>query len=333
MTLGMASSSPTAEGFRLIFRQPTIPLAELAWRWSFAGAAWFLIAAFLLEYGDSLGVTTLDCLLLGTQQPALVWDSIRHIFQGSAFRFTQGGIVLAIALTIAWIVLASLGRLVVLRAMAREYEPSTNESWRTPLRSLAGLNFLRAAAALAGGIGKIGAFLLASSLWASTHMKGGDAARLSMALLVIVITCWAVLNWLLSTAAVFVVAEQDDAIGAIGSTVRLCWKQMGPVIVVGVLFGLIHIGAFLTMWGAGLTVLSLGSVLGAGPTLFLALVILIAYFGVTDFLYTARLAAYLAIIKKDEVPEVVSPEPSGPVQPSAVDPTELILSDVPLPAS
>lgn len=328
----MASSSPTAEGFRLIFRRPSIPLAELAWRWSFAGAACFLVAAFLLEYGESLGVTTLDRLLLGTQQPILVWQAIRHIFQGSAVRFTEGGIVLAVALTIAWIVLASLGRLVVLRAMRQEYEMSGDDGWRLPLQSLMGLNFLRAAAAFAGGVGKIGAVLLASSLWASTHMKAGDAARVSMALLVVVITCWATLNWLLSTAAVFVVAEQDDAVAAIGSTVRLCWEQMGRVVVVGVLFGLIHFGGFLTAWGAGFTVLGLGGALGSGPTLFLAFLIFVAYFGVAGFLYTARLAAYLAIIRNDQVQDATRAEPRGPVRQSAVDPSELILSDVPLAA-
>jgi hypothetical protein len=329
----LPSSSPTAEGFRLIFRRPSIPLAEIAWRWSFAAAAWFLLVAFLLEYGKSLGVTTLDRLLLGTQQPILVWKAIRHIFQGSAFRLTEGGVVLAIALTVAWIGLASLGRLVVLRAIAEEYEISTNDDWRTPLRSLIALNFFRAAAALAGGVGKIAAVFLTSSLWASTHLRAGDAARFAVALLVLVIAVWAMLNWFLSAAAVFVVTERDNALGAIVSTVRLCWDKMAPLVIVGVLFGLIHFGAFLSAWGAGLTVLSLGGALGSGPTLFLVFLILAAYFAGAACLYTARLAAYLAIVRKHETSDASGVEPTGPIERSAVDAGELILSDVPLPAS
>src|SRR5207237_4233240 len=53
-SLTMASLSPTAEGFRILLRRPIIPLAEIAWRWTFAAAAWFLAAMFLLEYADTV---------------------------------------------------------------------------------------------------------------------------------------------------------------------------------------------------------------------------------------------------------------------------------------
>src|SRR2546426_11862299 len=106
----MNSSSPTAEGFRVVFRRPSVLLAEVVWRWSFAAAAWFLGTIFLLQYADGLPVTATDRLLLGTNQPALIWRAIHRIFQGSAFRFTGVAILLMTTLTIAWIVLASLGR-------------------------------------------------------------------------------------------------------------------------------------------------------------------------------------------------------------------------------
>ena len=93
----MRSPSPTAEGFRLIFRRPAIPLAEIAWRWSFAAAFWFLSASFLFQYADSLPANRVDRLLLGTHQPALILRALHRIVHGSALRFTAGGIVLAIA--------------------------------------------------------------------------------------------------------------------------------------------------------------------------------------------------------------------------------------------
>src|SRR5205823_12198198 len=80
----MASFSPTAEGFRILFRRPIIPLAEIAWRWSFAAAAWFLAAMFLLQYADTLPVKALDRLLLASQQPVLVGHGLHRIFEGSA---------------------------------------------------------------------------------------------------------------------------------------------------------------------------------------------------------------------------------------------------------
>jgi hypothetical protein len=79
--------------------------------------------------------------------------------------------------------------------------------------------------------------------------------------------------------------------------------------------------------------LSLGGALGSGPTLFLVFLILAAYFAGADCLYTARLAAYLAIVRKHETSDASGVEPTGPIERSAVDAGELILSDVPLPAS
>src|SRR3954467_187717 len=122
----MRSSSPTAEGFRLIFRRPAIPLAEIAWRWSFAAAFWFLSASFVLQYADSLPANRVDRLLLGTHQPALILRALHRIIHGSALRFTAGGIVVAIALVVTWIVVSSLGRAATLKAMmdALEITPS-----------------------------------------------------------------------------------------------------------------------------------------------------------------------------------------------------------------
>src|SRR5262249_19288820 len=166
----MRSFSPTAEGFRLIFRRPSIPLAEIAWRWSFAAAAWFLGVMFLFEYADSLPVTRLDRLLLATQQPVLVLRAIRRIFEGSAFRFTRAGVLMTLALVVAWIVLASVGRAVTMRSLTEELELGAAVPWsRKTVRSLVAINFLRAAVMLAAVTAGIGSLLLASSMWASTH--------------------------------------------------------------------------------------------------------------------------------------------------------------------
>jgi len=60
----MAAWSPTREGFRAIWRQPALSLAEVAWRWSFGAAAGVLLSVGLLEYLDSLPVAGADALLL-----------------------------------------------------------------------------------------------------------------------------------------------------------------------------------------------------------------------------------------------------------------------------
>jgi hypothetical protein len=325
------STSPTAEGFKLIFRRPAIALAEIAWRWSFAAAAWFLIALFLIAYADSLPVNALDRLLLGTQQPILVLRAIQRIFHGSAFRFVEAGTVLAIALTLAWIVLASFGRVATLKALLEHFGVGAKPG-RGVFSALLALNFLRAATTLAAAVGAIGAVLLASSVWASTHIPAADATRLCVAVLFITWIVWDALNWLLSTAAVFVVSAQNGALDAVARTVRLCQELPGAFVAVGIWFGLAHLGAFIAAFGFGFTVLGAMGTLPGGPILFVEFLIFLGYCAVADFLYTARLAAYIAIIHGEERQKSHEPSSAPPRVPSAVDPSELILSDVPLAA-
>jgi hypothetical protein len=333
----MGSPSPTAAGFRLILRRPTIVLAEIAWRWSFAVAVWFLGGAFLLQYAGSLSVNSVDRLLLGTRQPVLILRALHRIFHGSALRFTTSGILLAIALTIAWIVLASLGRAATLKATTEELgiTPSPNTR-RGTISSFFALNFLRAATTLAAVVAGFGALVIASGVWASTHLSAADATRFWLALLLLVWISWATLNWLLSTSALFVAADGIGAFPAISATVGWYRDRRGSVLAVGTWFGLIHGGAFLTACGAGFTVLGMAAALGPGPTLFLEFLILAVYCAVADALYIGRLTAYLAIIlgapAYARLPQAPLPTVSGSGR-ASVDQSELILSDVPLAAT
>jgi hypothetical protein len=334
----MRSSSPTAEGFRLIFRRPAIPAAEIAWRWSFAFALWFLGTAFLLQYANSLSVNALDRLLLGSRQPVLVLRALHRIFHGSALRFTTSGILLAISMTIAWIVLASLGRAATLKAMMGELELSPAiTSRRGVLSSIVGLNFLRAAAALAAVIAAIGAGLIVSGVWASTHFSVADAARFWLALVFLVWMAWAILNWLLSTSAAFVATDGATVFGAVSETIGWSRDRPGSVLASGIWFGLIHGGAFLTAFSAAFTVLSMAQVLGPGLTLFLEFLIVVVYCAVADFLFIGRMTAYLAIIRRGDTFDTAEPQLPAPTSPgperASVDQNELILSDVPLPAT
>jgi len=330
----MASSSPTAEGFRLLFRRPSIPFAEIAWRWSFAAAAWLLGAMFLFEYADTLPVTTLDRLLLGTQQPLLILKAIHRIFEGSAFRFTRAGVLLAVALVLAWIVLASIGRLVTVQSLTAEFELGGPERFRGGFGSLVGQNFFRAAITVAAIAAAIGSALFASSLWASTHISVAASVRIWFALLLITASVWSGLNWLLSTSGIFAVEAGQPTFDAIASTVALCVERPGALFVTGTWFGLIHFGAFLFACGAGFTVLGAAGVIGARGVLFLEFLILLAYTAVADFLQIGRLAAYMSILRGGAEPVSVEPAAVPPQHEfGAVDASELILSDVPLPTS
>jgi hypothetical protein len=78
-------------------------------------------------------------------------------------------------------------------------------------------------------------------------------------------------------------------------------------------------------------------VLGPSPTLFLEFVIIAAYCAVADLLYIGRLTAYLAIIGRGDSLDLAEAQLPPPIFPgaerTAIDQNEVILSDVPLPAT
>src|SRR5215467_10642978 len=106
----MSVWSPTTEGFRTMFRKPSLSIGEIAWRWSFGAAACVLLGLTFLSYLDSLPVDRTDMLLLRTRHPVLVAQAFSHIFHGSVMRVVFASIVLFSALALLWILLASLGR-------------------------------------------------------------------------------------------------------------------------------------------------------------------------------------------------------------------------------
>jgi hypothetical protein len=337
LSSGMSPLSPTAEGFRVTFRLPAIPFAEIAWRWSFAAAVWFLGALFLIEYADSLPVDRLERLMVATRLPALVLRAIHRIFRDSAVRFTEAGVLLAIALTIAWIVLASFGHTATLKALIEEFGiPVSDDAPRGRFfASLLALNFLRATVAWAALIACLGTVLLASSVWASTHISVVDAVRLCLAVLFFAWLAWAVLNWFLSLTSVFIVTGRAGILTALASTIRFCQEKIGPVLGVGAWFGLAHLGAFIAAWMSGFVVLGAIGTLRIGPVFFLEFALIAGYCVIADFLYTGRLAAYVAILRSKESSLSLSGK-TAPTAPAtgrrSVDQDELILSDVPLPA-
>jgi hypothetical protein len=205
------------------------------------------------------------------------------------------------------------------------------------ISSLLALNFLRAASTLAAIVAAVGAIFIASGAWASTHMSASGAARLWLFLLISVWTAWAMLNWLLSTSSLFVAVDGVSALTAISSTLSWYRDRLGSVLVAGIWFGLIHGGAFLTACSAAFTVLGMAQILGSGPTLFLEFLIIAAYCAVADLLLIGRLTAYLAIIRRGASLDLREPQLPPPIFPgserTAIDQNELILSDVPLPAT
>jgi hypothetical protein len=340
----MISRSPTLEGFRTMFRRPSLGFAEVAWRWSFGAAASAVLAFGFIEYLDSLPVKSRDLILLETNRPALIWRAVSDILHGSGPRLAECAVLLACSLAIGWIVLASLGRAVTTRALLAHFRESLPKqpgqlagATASGYVPLLGLNFLRATAIVAAIIASLVPWFFARIASAPGDDSIAGASLGFVFLVTLVWFSWYVLNWMLSLAALFVTAENRSTFDALRAAVEFSSSRFASVLAVNACFGLAHIASLLLAVLAVMFPLSLLSALPPGYAYIGALLVLLAYFVVVDFLGIGTMAAYVAIL---DGPRTLSMAEHHPLHPDAdcgserrgVDPDELILSDVPSPA-
>ena len=316
--------------------RPSFGLAEVAWRWSFGAAVSLLLGFAFLEYLDTLPVRNADLFLLRTAQPVLISQAVRHIFKGSAFRLIEAAAVLILALGVGWVIVSSLARAATIKALLAQFrETAENRNWR--LWPLLTLNGFRLGTTLAAVVGLLAAFLLGGAVSRPAHPAPGSAFLIVLAIAMLVWISWSMLNWFLSLAGIFVVAEGETTFRAITATVDLCRTRAASVFAAGTWFGLAHLTAFVVATSVVAFPLGFASVLPASVVLGGVLLVTLLYFAIADFLYIGRLAAYVAILRLPDVPAIADAMPTplltlsgaGHQSSSGVDPTELILSDAP----
>jgi len=244
----MSRPSPTLEGFRAAFRQPSLALAEIAWRWSVGATACTLLGFAFFEYLNTLPVNSGELLFLRSRHPILISRAIAHILRGSLTRVSMAALLGAAGLTVLWIFAASLGRAITVRALLDHFSdrfvpdsapqsaapiargeacaPQPNEADGNaidspPVRlaerrkqflpaSLLALNFLRTAVTLAAWFALVGASILAGFASTNRNPQPGLAFLFFLPLAALVGGLWLILNWFLSLAALFAVRNGND---------------------------------------------------------------------------------------------------------------------------
>jgi len=243
----MSRPSPTLEGFRAAFRQPSLALAEIAWRWSVGATACTLLGFAFFEYLNTLPVNSGELLFLRSRHPILISRAIAHILRGSLTRVSMAALLGAAGLTVLWIFAASLGRAITVRALLDHFSdrfvpdsapqsaapiargeacaPQPNKADGNaidlpPVRlvrrkrflpaSLLALNFLRTAVTLAAWFALVGASILAGFASTNRNPQPGLAFLFFLPLAALVGGLWLILNWFLSLAALFAVRNGND---------------------------------------------------------------------------------------------------------------------------
>jgi len=310
--------------------RPAFGLAEVAWRWSFGAATAALLMFCLLEYLRTLPVSDMDLWLLRTRQPTLVGQALADIFRGSSPRLVEAGIMSVLVLAITWIFVASLGRAAITSSLLAYFRTGASAQpaiWHW--RSLLGLNLLRVAATLAASLAFFGGIFL-GQLVASKNQSPLPAVLIFLSVVLLALTAWLVLNWFLSLASLFVLAEGCSTFDSLAATLDLILQRTGAVFAVSIWFGLAHGIVFFVASSLVALPLAFAGVLPAGVIIGGLVAVTLLYFAVVDFLHAGRMAGYAAILQFPPSPSLPPFDRESPPDSGRVDPDELILSDTPV---
>ncbi|MGC2742199.1 MAG: hypothetical protein WA672_03365 [Candidatus Angelobacter sp.] len=280
--------NPITQGLRAVTRDPAIFLVEILWRWSFA------LLACVLVVGVGL-------MLLGPLHIGHAWDtawrsrdpqqmaqlSVAVCFLLGVKVIVIAAIALPLAIALLWSILSALGRFVTVKRLREEL---------TSLRlgSIFVLQLLRAF---------IGLFCCLL-LFAATFGEALIATRgpqpdlllyylMVMPSVVVIGALWLTFNWYLSLAAFFG-REGQSFRGALRQARQTIRHQRPDFAGTGFVFLLFRLVVLLIATAiCGLT----SGMIGSSPQGYFVLLMIVslAYFAIADFLYMARMAAYLAL--------------------------------------
>jgi hypothetical protein len=288
--------------------------AEIAWRWSFGVAAGALVTVAVMRFLNSLTVTDADLLALRSRVPALMADALVHIFQGTGPGMLRLLLILTPAISVLWILAASVGRAATLRVLIQDAPASFTK--RNDLRSLLGTHLLRVLVTLLALMAMAGSAILAG--FAANITEDPSILLFNLVflgLLFLVSLCWSTLSWYLSLAPIFVVRDNRPTFAAVNDAVHLVRRRGGDFSGVSMLYGLVK-----------LFLIGVATVVSLVPLAFIAewpwqvttalfVIITLAYFALADLLYLARLASYLAIGELERAPAAETVSKPAPVPP------------------
>ena len=288
----MSRSKAVRTGFASIFRDPLVFAGELAWRWTFAIAAWLLVAYALLMFLQSLTVTDRDYFGLLGIIPGTLRAALEHIFHGSGPKLVRIGVALWFGLSLLWWLAASAGRAATLNALM----PASKVRFTQMLR----LNALRAGLSAMAGLAYLGA-IAAGAMYASVP-GGHDESKfylVSMPLIVLVSVVWSTLAWYLSIAPIVAAQRGTTAMDSLFEAAALTRRQPAQFTWVGFCYGGLRYVAGVIGFFVLLAMVSATASLPSGSSWAVLIAWAAAFSFVSTLIGTARLAAMVRIVQWD----------------------------------
>jgi hypothetical protein len=301
--------NPITQGLLAVMRDPAIFLVEILWRWSFALLACLLVIAVGVMLLGPLHISHAWDTAWRSRDPQRMAQLVFMILLLLGTKAIIAAIAVPIAIAFLWSLLSALGRFVTVKRLRVGFTCLR-------FRSILALQFLRGFVSWFSLV-----LLLAATFGEALIASRGPKPDLVLYYLmmlpsvILISAFWLTLNWYFSLAAIFGREGQSfrGAFHQARQTVRL---QRSDFAGTGFVFMLFRVVALLiAMTICGLT----SGMAGSSPQGYFVLLMIVslAYFAVADFLYMARMAAYLALA-------AAHVEPAGPklVTPSSALPLE-----------
>ncbi|HET9696994.1 MAG TPA: hypothetical protein VFP40_09030 [Terriglobales bacterium] len=289
---------PIRDGWRVLRRAPAVVPGEIAWRWTFGITSAVLIIISFHTYLSSIEISRAEYETLKAFEP-FTWMAITvRLLHAIAEGTRVMGPVLFPSLALLWIGLATVGRVITVRALSAE---KAHPNWMASLL----LHVLRVIAVLAAVLAYLGAGILISrTIDPKAHF--GASFTLSLFSMLAVASIWGALNWLLSVAAIFTSKDGAGVRESLSEGVALFATGKGAI---NLWFALMRTAALIAISYFSFFLVPF---LLSGNWLAPAIVIVVlsmAYFAFADFLYIWRLAAYIGLTEPEPEVEEAPPPP------------------------
>ena len=275
------------DGWLVLRRAPGAVLAEIIWRWTFGATALVLIFLSFHQYFSSIQITAAEYRLLKSLQPFTWMEITTRIMVALTGGVRALAPILVPALSVLWLALATIGRAISIRVL-------TKEDGRTNWLALFALNFCRLAIGFIAFLAYFGVGIIVSNVLDPAESLGLNVLIMCLVLLSLA-TFVSVVNWYLSTAAIFAAHEKANIRDSLRKTAAL--KGTGTVNVLFMIMRLVLVGVVTYV-----SLMMLGSLSQPAHRVIPLTIIIfmtLLYYAVSDWLYMWRLAAYISLTEPE----------------------------------
>ncbi|HEV2114260.1 MAG TPA: hypothetical protein VGR50_08920 [Terriglobales bacterium] len=290
---------------------PWLLLTEVGWRWGFGlGTCVLLFAAWLRVFG-AVAITEQDVAALSSHDPTLIAGALLHVLQETGPDLLAASFIVVPAALVLWVALATFGRLATLELLLPG-SPRNAASFAGVLAT----NIFRALWTVGVFIGcllTLGTASFISLRFSHNHEEPNLAVYFVLIAIALPLEAvlWAAVNWFFSLTPIFSVREGCGPFAAAKQALHAIRGERREFFSVSGQYGSLRLGALLALLALCGTLGAAAGVAGGRRGVVVVMVVLsLAYFVVADWLYLARMVAYIDRLREPIIAFVVHEAPA-----------------------